>query len=451
MRSALVIHRRHLLSAAWCVVASWLVGGHAASAQQRAASLSRPNIVVVVADDMGWRDTGYAGSPRAKTPHLDDMAAHGVRFDYFYAAQQMCSPGRFAIQTGRNPFRTGLHALGAMRPQEITLAKALKTAGYRTGHFGKWHLGSTDTSPIKMGFDEAIWKLNFFDLGATLQVGDSKETVPLEGDTSVATMRLALDHIRRQAADQQPFYTQVCFGSPHSPHQAAPEFKALYADESAKNSNFLGEISGLDAAVGELRAELKRLGIADHTIVWFTSDNGGITPQSQDPSGKGKISIGARTVATLEWPARVKQPLRTSVVCGHVDMYPTLLDITGVTMPHQPVLDGISLVPLLEGKLAERSKPLGFMMRANSGKKGRLEDVDFVKDTQAVWIDGKYRLVVHPTDGREATLYDIHADPAFTTNLAYQHPEIVLKMRAALDSWRQSVRDGFDGKDYPTP
>src|SRR5262249_40930513 len=103
-----------------------------------APTAQRPNIVVVVADDMGWRDTGYSGNRDVKTPNWDDMATKGVRFDYFYAAQQMCSPGRFAILTGRAPFRTGLSELGAMRPQEITLTKALKTVGYHTGHFGKW-------------------------------------------------------------------------------------------------------------------------------------------------------------------------------------------------------------------------------------------------------------------------------------------------------------------------
>ena len=158
--------------------------------------------------------------------------------------------------TGRAPFRTGLHALGDMRPQEIT-RPSVETAGYHTAQFGKWHLGSTDTSPVKMGFDEAIWSLNFFDLGASLQVGDSKEMVPLEGDTSVATINLALEFIGRQVADRQPFYAHVCFGSPHKPHQAAEEFKALYQDQPEKRRDFLGELSGVDAAVGKLRAELK--------------------------------------------------------------------------------------------------------------------------------------------------------------------------------------------------
>ena len=408
---------------------------------------AKPNVVFVVADDMGWRDTGYQGSPHAKTPHLDDMAAKGVRFDYFYPAQQMCSPGRFANLTGRNPCRTGLHHLGAMGVQEITLAKALKTAGYRTGHFGKWHLGSAATSPAKMGFDQAVWKINYFDLGASLQVNDTKEMVPLEGDTSVATMKLALDYIRKQAAEKQPFFVQVCFGSPHSPHQAADEFKAIYKDLPAKQQDFYGEISGLDAAVGSLRAELKRLGVSDDTVVWFVSDNGGITPQSQDPAGKGKMSVGVRTVAVLEWPARVKQPLRTSVPCAHVDMYPTVLAAAGATVPNQPVLDGVNLVPLLDGKMTERPKPLGFMLWNG---KGGFDKADFIKDTQGVWIDGKHRLSVDP-EGKAVALHDIFADPAHKANLAEQQPETVQRLRQALDAWRASVRASYDGKDFAKP
>ncbi len=414
-----------------------------------AAEGKKPNVVFVVADDMGWRDTGFQGSPHAKTPHLDDMAGKGVRFDYFYPGQQMCSPGRAALLTGRNPCRTGLHHLGAIRPQEVTLANALRTAGYRTAHFGKWHLGSGATSPVKMGFDEAIWKLNFFDLGATLQKNDTKEMVPLEGDTSVATMKLALEYIRKQAAEKQPFFVQVCFGSPHSPHRAADEFKALYKDLPEKQQNFYGEISGLDAAVGNLRAELKKLGIADNTLVWFTSDNGGITPQSQDPGGKGKQNVGVRTVSVLEWPARVKQPLRTSIPCAHVDMYPTVLDLTGVTVTNQPVLDGISLAPLLDGKMQERPKPLGFMLWNG---KGGFDKADFVKDTQGVWIDGKYKLIVEPEQANKpAALYDIHADAAHKMNLADKQPDLVKKMRQALAEWQSSVRASYDGKDYAKP
>jgi arylsulfatase A-like enzyme len=167
----------------------------------------QPNIVIVLADDMGWRDTGYHGNHVVKTPNLDSMASQGLQFDYFYPGQQMCSPGRFAIMCGRNPFRTGLHHLGAMRKQEITIAKALKTAGYKTGQFGKWHLGGNETSPAKMGFDQAIWAINYYDLGASLQIGDTKEKVELKGDTSVAVMDLALEFIRDQVKQPEPFFT----------------------------------------------------------------------------------------------------------------------------------------------------------------------------------------------------------------------------------------------------
>jgi arylsulfatase A-like enzyme len=405
---------------------------------------SRPNIVIVVADDMGWRDTGYQGSPHAKTPHLDDLAARGVRFDNFYAAQQMCSPGRFAILTGRAPFRVGLHALGAMRPQEITIAKALKSIGYRTGHFGKWHLGGKETHPVRMGFDKSFYSPNYFDIGGKLTVDDTKEALTIEGDSSVFTMGLAIDWIRQQAKSKEPFFAYVCFGSPHGPHKGAEEFKALYKN----GDDFLAEISGVDAAVGKLRAALRELSVADNTLLWFTSDNGGITGHSQDPAGLGKGKIGARTVACLEWPARITKPIRTDMACVHMDFYPTILDIVGVQMPAQPVLDGISLVPLLEGKMERRTKPIGFMSTASGRKKekGGLADADFVKDTSAVWLDGSHKLVV--TRGEPDRLYDVEHDPKEKTDLAGKLSDQVAKMRQELDQWRQSVRASFDGKDY---
>ena len=427
-----------------------------AAAAHAEPAANRPNIIFVVADDMGWRDTGYQGSPHAKTPNLDQIATQGLRFDYFYPGQQMCSPGRFAIMTGRNPFRTGLHHLGAMRAYEITAAKALKTAGYATGHFGKWHLGANETSPAKMGFDTAIWKINYFDLGANLQIGDTKETVSLEGDTSVATMKLAREFIGKQAAAKQPFFVQVCFGSPHAPHQGAEEFKALYKDAPEKQRDFLAELSGVDAAVGELRAELKKLNIADNTLLWFTSDNGGITPNSQDPAGKGKMNVGVRTVSVLEWPARIKQPIRTSVPAAHVDMYPTVLEITGVKMPGQLEIDGLSLLPLFDGKMTERNKPLGFMLWNEKGTK--FEQIEFTAHTQGVWIDGKYKLIVPPIpdpDAKKAKqkaelrLFDIFADPAEEKNLATELPDVVTRMRTALDAWRTKVRRSFDRKEEP--
>jgi arylsulfatase A-like enzyme len=316
------------------------------------------------------------------------------------------------------------------------VAKALKTAGYRTAHFGKWHLG---ICPVKMGFDEAIWSHNCYDAGFPLYVNDTKEIHTLkDGDTSVTMMDLALDYIRRYAKGPEPFFVQVCVSAPHSPANATPEFKALYQD----GNNKYAEISGLDAAVGNLRAELRRLEIAENTVVWFVSDNGGHGGDN-DPSGKGKLDIGARTVACLEWPARVRQPIRTSVVCAHMDMFPTVLEAAGVKLSDQPVLDGISLLPLFDGKMAQRPQPLGFMLWQQSS--------DFVSDTQGILIDGKYKVMVHPPGFKDrrgveappACLYDIYEDPAEKTNLAEKMPDVVARMRKRLEAWQRSARASY--------
>jgi arylsulfatase A-like enzyme len=428
-----------------------MVFGFVASSSAGEAAKRAPNIVIVMADDMGWRDTGYNGNKIVKTPHLDEMAAKTTRFNYFYPGGHVCSPGRYSLMTGRTPMRCGLSFLGPIRPQETTIARALCSAGYRTALFGKWHLGTGATTPLMMGFDQATWSLNYYDIGGKLRIGDSKETIEVQGDSSLFTMDLALDFIRKEAHEKRPFFAYVAFGSPHAPHVAAPEFKGLYQNLKENEQNFWGEISGLDAAMGKLRAELRNLGIDESTIVIFTSDNGGITPESMDPSGRGKQTVGCRIPALLEWPAVLKQPRQIDMPCGHVDIYPTLLEITGVKVEKQPVLDGVSLVPLLTGKMTERPTPLGFMLWPSQKIKDKtLAQIDFTKDAEGVWIDGKYKLIAPGRDvsNDPVQLYDIFADQAHKMNLAEQQPDTVTRMRADLDRWRRSVRDSYDGKDF---
>jgi arylsulfatase A-like enzyme len=418
------------------------------------APAKRPNIVFVVADDMGWRDTGYQGSPNIKTPHLDALVENGVRFDYFYAAQQMCSPGRFGILTGRAPFRSGVYRLNPMRPQEITIAQTLKAAGYSTGHFGKWHLGERETHPIRMGFDRSIWSGNYYDNGGTLLVDTTKEKVqlPEDQDSSVATMDLALQWMKPQAQAGKPFFSYVCFGSPHGPERGAEEFKKLYAKGKI---DYYAEVGGVDAAVGKLRAALREWKVADDTLIWFVSDNGGVSQETLEPNGLQKMAIGCRTAGCLEWPARFPKPIRTNIPVVHMDMYPTALAAAGVNLPDPRPIDGMDILPLLDGKVKDREKPIGFMLWQGDGDKTTFPTIDFVKGTQGIWIDGSLKLIVaqvgRETDERRNRpgLYDIHADPKDTTDLSAAMPERVTAMRAALDRWRQSVRDSYDEKDYP--
>ena len=332
-----------------------------------AAAAERPNIVLVMADDQGWGDMAYNGHAVLSTPNFDAAAAAGLRFDRFYAAAPVCSPTRASVMTGRHPNRMGVFQWGyPMRPQETTVAEALKTAGYATGHFGKWHLGSVRSGspahPGRNGFDEWLSAPNFFDNDPILSAGGRAVEKP--GESSMVTVDAALDWIAPKAKAGEPFLAVVWFGSPHSPHAAADEDRALYADQPQRLANFYGEITGMDRAFGKLRSELRALGIRDNTLLWYSSDNGAL-PKVGSTGGhrghKGQVFDGGLLVpAFLEWPARISSPRVTGVRASTCDIYPTLLEITGVSMDNQPPLDGVSLLPLIDGSMETRPKPMGF-------------------------------------------------------------------------------------------
>lgn len=187
------------------------------------------------------------------------------------------------------------------------------------------------------------------------------------------------------------------------------------------------------------------MGIADNTLLWFVSDNGGISGVSGiDRKGR----IGSRTIGLLEWPRKIPKPMHTDIPVCHVDMYPTVLDMIGVTMEHQPVIDGISLLPLFEGRMESRPKPLGF----TSGRYAIKDDPESCQLLNAAWIDGRHMLRIDPpTKQRKTenvTLYDIATDPGQEKDLAAGQPEKVRKMLDALAIWRESVKQSFAGKDY---
>jgi len=412
--------------------------------------MARPNIIFVVADDMGLKDTGYSGNPIAKTPHLDRMAADGLTFDFFYSAHATCSPGRMAIMTGRSPLRARMvTTVGPMQEGEVTVATALKQAGYETAHFGKWGLGREGTHPNKVGFDKALWNRGYYGNNPRfhLDQSDKQDAWPIQrnGESSVATVELALEFIKPRAESKQPFFVQISFGSPHAPHSPHEDFARIYDGLPDKERNYYGEVSGLDSAVGKLRKALRDMQIADNTLLWFVSDNGGISKISGiDRKGR----IGARTIGLLEWPRKIPQPMRTDIPVCHVDMYPTVLDIVGVSLQHQPVIDGISLLPLFEGRMAARPKPLGFTTGKYAGK----DDPESCRLGRGVWIHGRYMLRLEPPHKNRriesVTLYDILADPGQEKDIAEVHPQLVKHMRKELAAWRKSVQASFAGKDY---
>lgn len=466
--------------------AIWLVvfGLVVATTAREAAAVEKPNIILCMADDQGYGDVGYYGDKRPKTPILDEMSRSGLRFDRFYAAAPVCSPTRGSVLTGRHPNRFACFSWGhTLRPQEITIAEALKQAGYTTGHFGKWHLGSVEaTSPVcpgNSGFDEWFSSPNFYENSPLFS--HNGKVVETNGESSMVTVEKALGFIRSAQEKESPFLAVIWFGNPHSPHEATEELTALYPDLPPKLQHYFGEITGIDQAMGHLRKELRELGIADNTLLWYTSDNGGQKPGLVgDLKGyKGSLWEGGLRVPTIiEWPARITKPKTTTLPSGTVDIYPTVLDAAGVTIPKQPPLDGQSLLPLIDDDLKQRAAGLGFWVIPAKGRprhshrmlvelRNRQEEpttipdadadklvpLDFPEDNppgDAAWIDADYKL--HRRFAKrnqvEYLLYNLKQDVAETNNLAESEPERVARMRTALEAWQKSVIESLKGKDY---
>ena len=462
------------------IIALILAAGLAASVFADA----RPNIVLVMADDQGWGDTAYNGHPELVTPHLDAMSQAGLRFDRFYAAAPVCSPTRGSVMTGRHPNRFGCFSWGRpLRPQEITIAERLREAGYATGHFGKWHLGSvlkgSPVNPGASGFDHWLSAFNFYDNDPVLS--REGKAVEVEGESSIIAADAAIEFIREQSKQKKPFLAVVWFGSPHTPHRAAPEDLAHYEN---KKAHWHGEITGLDRAVGKLRSALREDGIHENTLFWYTSDNGGLKQKSSGGRGK-KGSVyegGLRVPAIIEWPARIRSPRVTRAPGNTADIYPTVMELLGIDTRRQPILDGISLVPVIDGKSDKRPKPMGFwsfkgggigtpsdrwmreeLAAQEAGKdyhdKSRLMlDAANIKSKHphgnhsghAAWLDWPWKL--HKISGgnkkSKLELYNLADDPLEKKNLAASHPERVKEMRSQLDTWLGSVIDSLNGKDY---
>ncbi len=328
----------------------------------------RPNIILCMADDQGWEETGYYGHPILHTPTLDKIAQSGLRFDRFYSAAPNCGPTRGSIMTGRHPNRFGLFGPNwAMRPEEVTLGSLIKAAGYATGHFGKLHLGpvkaGAPNNPGAAGFDEWLSHDNFFEMDPVL-VRNGAAPEQHQGESSEIVVEAAIEFIEQATARKQPFFVIVWFGSPHGPYIALEKDRQRYAGQvSDELANRYAEITAMDRAIGMLRDALRSEGVARNTLFWYCSDNGvpkGVTYLPKLKGTKGQLyEGGVRVPGIIEWPERIAQPRITSVPAVTTDILPTLCELLGLTVPKR-TLDGISLVDLIDGRMKERPSPIAF-------------------------------------------------------------------------------------------
>jgi len=437
------------------------------SAPGHAAVAAKPNIILCMTDDQGWGDVSYNGLTKIQTPNLDAMAAAGLRFNRFYA-QQSCSPTRASVMTGRQPNRLGVFWPGMpLRKQEFTIGQLAKQAGYATAHFGKWHLNGVpgpgkvmpDTDPLSprnVGFDESFSVTNYFELNWTF--GHNGVAEKATGDGSEAIVGQAVKFIGAASEQKKPFLAVIWFGSPHTPHQPLPEDL-----KAAGGSGYFGEMLAVDRSMGTLRAALRKLGLADNTVLWFSSDNGGwVDPAKPDAGGtnadlrgrKGDMwEGGIRVPGIIEWPARIK-PAITEIPAGTVDIFPTLADLLQVQPPHPVPLDGVSLLPLIDGQMKARPRPLGFWQFASATEDEEAADERKLTTNSgpSAWNDNQYKLVKTPpsqTKPGKWELFDLTKDRPEKTDLAAQQPQVVERMKAELEAWQLSVIQSYEGQDYP--
>ncbi|MDQ8183519.1 sulfatase-like hydrolase/transferase [Pelagicoccus sp. SDUM812005] len=482
-------------------LATALLAASISALQLHAKEAPQPNIIFVMADDLGWGDVGFNGNKIIKTPHLDKMANSGLKLDRFYAASSICSPTRASTLTGRHPWRQGILAAhtSGLRTGEITIAEIAKEEGYTTGIFGKWHIGWVKpdevssrghySPPWHHGFDQAfvttsavptwdpaitpkgwskwgntegeVWKnYPYVENGVTIKDN-------MRGDDSRVIMDRAIPFIEKAAQSGTPFLTCIWFHTPHEPVVAGPEYRAMYSKYSDEAQHYYGCITAMDDQMGRLQKKLEALEISENTLIIFASDNGpssGVTNKgiaSAGPFRGSKHTIyegGLRVPAFMYWPGKIKPQQSSDAMTGTVDIFPTVSKLIGHRKGKKSKnpLDGVSLTPLIEGKPFDSDRSLFFgYQRLYKGVK-----------TMAL-TDGRYKILRLPTPEGESpfekmpdfdasqvwendslyALYDLQEDPGETKDLKQQMPERfaqLLKQLQAADLECQLSRDGLD-------
>jgi len=455
------------------LVAAWALSAPPrAAAEEQAAS--PPNIVVIFADDLGYGDLGCFGAPQAKTPHLDRLAADGMRFTSFYVAQAVCSASRAALLTGCYPNRVGIH--GALGPQaehgihdnETTLAELLKSRGYATGVFGKWHLGHHPKFlPTRHGFDVYFGLPYSNDMWPKHPTaGRSYPPLPLiDGETTVEQnpdqSQLTTQYTQRavqfiEANRSRPFFLYVPHSMPHVPLFVSDKHKGksgqgLYGDV----------IMEIDWSVGEICAALARANLEQNTLVIFTSDNGpwlsyGNHGGSSGPLREGKGTTwegGVRVPCVMRWPGKIPAGSTCTETAATIDVLPTAAALAGAEVPADRVIDGRDIRPLMFAEAGAKSPHEAYYFYWNDQleavRSGRWKlhfphPYRSLSSAASAGRDGKPGPYVQKQTG--LALYDLEADLGETRNVAADHPDVVQRLKELADRARDDLGDSTQDK-----
>jgi arylsulfatase A-like enzyme len=431
-----------LMFLAACLLANAAVPGVSHGAQT-----SKPNIVVILADDLGFADVGFNGGKEIKTPNIDKLAAAGARLEQFYV-QPLCSPTRAALMTGRYPMRQGLQT-GVVRPwakhglplDERTLPQALKEAGYATAITGKWHLGhfQPEYLPTRRGFDFQYGHYNgaidYFKLDRS-GGHDWHRNDKANYDEGYSTHLIAREAVKFIQGSKQPFFLFVSFNAVHSPYQVPEEYKAPYTQLKEPRRTYAGMLAAMDEAIGQINAALDEKDLRKNTLIVFASDNGGPHPGKVTDNGPlraGKSTLyegGVRAAASISWEGRIKAGSTIAVPLHIVDLYPTLLRLAGASLRQTLPIDGQDAFAIItQGTPAP---PREILLNATL-------------TTGAIRV-GDWKLILngtidaHEDDGTVIApaeplieLFNLANDPYEKQNLAKQRPEMVSDLRVRYD------------------
>lgn len=426
----------------------------------------KPNIVYILADDLGWMDTGVYGSTFYETPNIDKLAKMGMLFTNAYAGAANCAPSRACLMTGQHTPRHGIYTVansdrGDSRTRKlvpttnkteladsvITLAKMLKSEGYATGTFGKWHLSE---DPLKYGFDSNVagdhrghpGNAGYF---APYNVKGLKDAKEGENLTDRLTQE-ALHFMREQK--EAPFFAYLSYYAVHTPLATTEALKAKYeikgGNPNQNNATYAGMIETVDKNVGKLIEFLEDENLLEKTLIVFTSDNGGIRDISQqDPLRAGKGSYyegGIRVPFIFSWKGQIQPDSKSGTLTTNLDVFPTLMEFSGASLSNQP-LDGNSLVAVLHGKsMPERDVFFHFpiYLEAYSRQTDDGRDPLFRTRPGTVVISGKWKLHQYFEDGG-LELYDLENDVGERNNLAETQKEIAEKLMQKMTVWRKNL------------